>query len=41
MDLASGLRLEQLVNRMLQFTEDAQEGPRAFAEKRAPAFRGE
>jgi enoyl-CoA hydratase/carnithine racemase len=40
MDLASGLRLEQLVNRMLQFTEDAQEGPRAFAEKRAPAFRG-
>lgn len=40
MDLASGLRLEQLINRMLQFSEDAAEGPRAFAEKRPPTFRG-
>jgi E-phenylitaconyl-CoA hydratase len=38
--LSTGLRFEQLVNRMLQFTEDATEGPRAFAEKRAPEFKG-
>jgi E-phenylitaconyl-CoA hydratase len=40
MPLASGLRLEQIVNRMLQFTEDAAEGPKAFAEKRPPEFKG-
>lgn len=40
MPLSTGLRFEQLVNRMLQFTEDAAEGPRAFAEKRAPEFQG-
>ena len=40
MPLSAGLRLEQLTNRLLQFSEDASEGPRAFAEKRAPKFRG-
>jgi E-phenylitaconyl-CoA hydratase len=40
MDLASGLRLEQTMNRLLMFTEDAKEGPAAFAEKRAPNFVG-
>ena len=39
-DLATGLRVEQLVNRMLAFTEDAKEGPAAFAEKRPPRFSG-
>ena len=40
LDLASGLRLEQVINRMLQFTEDAQEGPAAFAQKRPATFKG-
>jgi len=40
MPLASGLRMEQLVNRLLMFTEDAAEGPKAFADKRPPEFRG-
>jgi E-phenylitaconyl-CoA hydratase len=41
MPLSAGLRLEQIANRMLQFTEDAVEGPKAFAEKRPPAFKGQ
>lgn len=40
LDLASGLRLEQVMNRMLMATEDAREGPAAFAEKRAAQFKG-
>lgn len=40
MDLTTGLRVEQLVNRLLMATEDASEGPAAFAEKRQPEFRG-
>jgi E-phenylitaconyl-CoA hydratase len=40
MDLASGLRMEQAMNRLLQWTEDATEGPAAFAEKREPRFEG-
>jgi E-phenylitaconyl-CoA hydratase len=40
LDLASGLRLEQVVNRMLQFSEDAKEGPAAFTEKRPAVFKG-
>ncbi|MQA86014.1 MAG: enoyl-CoA hydratase/isomerase family protein [Streptosporangiales bacterium] len=40
MDRTSGLRLEQTMLRMLQFTEDAQEGTAAFAERRSPAFHG-
>jgi len=39
-DLATGLRLEQLFLRLLQESEDIQEGSRAFTEKRPPAFRG-
>lgn len=41
MPLTTGLRMEQLVNRMLAFTDDAVEGPRAFSEKRQPDFKGE
>jgi E-phenylitaconyl-CoA hydratase len=39
-DLVSGLRMEQTVNRLLQFTADAKEGPAAFAERREPNFEG-
>lgn len=39
-DLPAGLRMEQVINRMLQFSEDAKEGPAAFAEKRPPRFQG-
>ena len=34
------LRLEQVMNRMLMATEDAVEGPAAFAAKRPPVFKG-
>jgi E-phenylitaconyl-CoA hydratase len=40
LDLASGLRLEQTILRLLQFTADAAEGPAAFAAKREPRFEG-
>lgn len=39
-DLAAGLRMEQLFLRILQGSDDVQEGTRAFAERRAPAFQG-
>jgi E-phenylitaconyl-CoA hydratase len=39
-DLAAGLRMEQLVNRLLQTTEDVTEGRAAFAQKRPPDFKG-
>jgi enoyl-CoA hydratase/carnithine racemase len=39
MTLQGGLRYEQLNSKLLSFTEDAKEGPRAFAQKCAP--RGE
>jgi E-phenylitaconyl-CoA hydratase len=38
--LPTGLRFEQTVLRLLQFSEDAQEGPAAFAERRPPRFTG-
>ena len=40
MDLNTGLRMEQVVNRMLWATEDIIEGPLAFSEKRPPRFQG-
>lgn len=39
-DRGTGLRLEQTVNRLLQFTADAKEGPAAFSERRPPSFVG-
>jgi E-phenylitaconyl-CoA hydratase len=39
-DLATGLRMEQMMLRLLQNSEDVAEGARAFAEKRQPAFTG-
>ena len=40
MGLTTGLRVEAVMNRMLSMTEDAKEGPAAFAAKRPPAFKG-
>lgn len=40
LDLNSGLRLEQAMLRILQTSDDVQEGSRAFAEKREPLFQG-
>ncbi|GAB5468346.1 MAG: crotonase/enoyl-CoA hydratase family protein [Rhodospirillales bacterium] len=40
LDLASGLRMEQLVNRALHRSEDTQAAKAAFAEKRKPLFEG-
>lgn len=39
-DLATGLRMEQVFLRVLQESEDVQEGTRAFSERRTPQFRG-
>ena len=41
MDRTTGLRFEAVINRMLSFTEDAKEGPAAFAAKRPPNFKGQ
>lgn len=38
--LSSGLRIEQALNRLLYFSEDAREGSSAFAERRAPDYLG-
>jgi enoyl-CoA hydratase/carnithine racemase len=38
--LEEGLRLEQLLAEPVRQSEDAQEGPRAFLEKREPIFKG-
>lgn len=40
LDIATGLRIEQLIAQILQSSEDVQEGTAAFAEKRIPRFRG-
>ncbi|MEJ0068665.1 MAG: enoyl-CoA hydratase/isomerase family protein [Pseudomonadota bacterium] len=39
LDLADGLRMEQLVNRLLQQSDDVKEGRAAFAAKRTPSSR--
>ncbi len=39
-DLSTGLRMEQMFNRFLMETRDAQEGTQAFLEKREPNFIG-
>jgi enoyl-CoA hydratase/carnithine racemase len=38
--LEDGIRLETAFQEFLRTTEDAKEGPRAFAEKRKPAYQG-
>lgn len=38
--LSEGLRLESAISNVLHSTDDAKEGPRAFAEKRMPNFTG-
>lgn len=40
LSLQDGLRMEQLFESFLRTTEDAIEGPKAFAEKRRPHFSG-
>jgi E-phenylitaconyl-CoA hydratase len=40
MDLATGLRMEQVMLRVLQQSEDVREGTTAFREKRVPSFQG-
>ena len=40
LSLEDGLRMEQLSKAHLMSTEDAIEGPKAFAEKRKPHFTG-
>ena len=40
MPLDHGLRLEEAIQQVLMTTDDAKEGPRAFAEKRPPEFKG-
>jgi E-phenylitaconyl-CoA hydratase len=40
LSLEEGLRVEQLIAEPVRQSEDAQEGPRAFLEKRKPVFKG-
>ena len=41
LDLGTGLRLEESLLKLLRYSKDALEGPRAFAEKRKAMFTGE
>lgn len=38
--LEDGIRMETAFQEFLKTTEDAKEGPRAFAEKRKPVYKG-
>ena len=40
MPLEQGLRMEYMMQSLLKTTEDAIEGPKAFAEKRTAQFKG-
>jgi E-phenylitaconyl-CoA hydratase len=40
MSIEEGMRLEQLLSQAVRQTDDFKEGPRAFAEKREPKYRG-
>jgi enoyl-CoA hydratase/carnithine racemase len=40
MDLSTGLRMEQMVNKLLHGSEDTAEAKAAFAAKRKPVFKG-
>ncbi len=40
MPLDQGIRLETDLSTLTSTTEDAKEGPKAFAEKRAPVWKG-
>jgi E-phenylitaconyl-CoA hydratase len=40
LDIVSGLRMEAAITHILRNSEDAKEGPKAFAEKRSPNFKG-
>ena len=40
MPLEDGLRLEELISANVIKSEDAIEGPKAFAEKRKPVYKG-
>jgi E-phenylitaconyl-CoA hydratase len=40
MTLEQGLRLQNMLSHITRQTEDAKEGPRAFAERRPPQFKG-
>ena len=40
MPLDEGMRLEELLSNLVRRTEDFKEGPKAFAEKRPPVYKG-
>jgi enoyl-CoA hydratase/carnithine racemase len=40
LSLDEGFRLESDLSALIGTTEDSKEGPRAFAEKRAPVWKG-